>query len=56
MTDSPGLELTRKTRGSSSEDDIDPEVESDSDEDDCRTPVAEKKIDNGNDSDDAEGV
>ena len=57
MTYSPGLELTRKKHGSSLEDDIDLEVDSDSYEEGFRSPVTEKnKIGNGNDFDDVEGV
>ena len=57
MTDSSGLELTRMTHGSSLEDDIDLEVESESDVEGSRSPVTEKKnIDNGDDFDDVEGV
>uniref|UniRef100_M4BK29 Uncharacterized protein n=1 Tax=Hyaloperonospora arabidopsidis (strain Emoy2) TaxID=559515 RepID=M4BK29_HYAAE len=52
-----GLELTRKKHGSSLEDDIDLEVDSDSYEEGFRSPVTEKnKIGNGNDFDDVEGM
>jgi hypothetical protein len=57
MTDSPGLEMTRNTRGSSSDEDINPEIESDSDEEDARPPTTEKKQKSySKDSDDMEGV
>ena len=45
------------THGSSLEDDIDPEVESESDVEGSRSPVTEKKnIDNGDDFVDEEGL
>ncbi|CAH0522187.1 unnamed protein product [Peronospora belbahrii] len=57
MTDSPGIEMTRNTHGLSSDEDIDPEIESDSDEETSRIPVTEKKQKGcSEDSDDAEGV
>ena len=57
MTDSPGLYLTRKTHGSSLEDNIDLDVDSDSDEERFHSPITEKKkIENCNDFDDVEGV
>ncbi|CAH0519267.1 unnamed protein product [Peronospora belbahrii] len=57
MTDSPGIEMTRNTHGLSSDEDINPEIESDSDEETSRIPVTEKKQKGcSEDSDDAEGV
>lgn len=38
MTESPGIEMTRNTHGSSSDEDINPEIESDSDEENPRPP------------------
>lgn len=54
MTETPGIEMTRKTRGSSSEDDINPEIESDSDEENTLSSVKHKT--HSNDCDDMEGV
>ncbi|CEG49242.1 gpr7 transmembrane protein [Plasmopara halstedii] len=54
MVDSPGIEMTRKTRGLSSDDDINPELESDSDEE--RSVPAGKQKTSSKDSDDMEGV
>ncbi|TDH73624.1 hypothetical protein CCR75_002085 [Bremia lactucae] len=55
MTDSPGIEMTRNTHGSSSEEDINPEMESDSDEE--KPASADTKLKTGStDHDDDEGV
>ncbi|RLN46680.1 hypothetical protein BBJ29_001406 [Phytophthora kernoviae] len=58
MTESPGLEMTtRETQGSLSDEDINPELESDSDEENARPPITEKKQKSySKDSDDMEGV
>lgn len=55
MTESPGIEMTRNTHGSSSDEDINPEIESDSDEE--KPSHHEKKQKSySKDSDDMEGV
>ncbi|KUF97498.1 Phenylalanyl-tRNA synthetase beta chain [Phytophthora nicotianae] len=55
MTESPGIEMTRNTHGSSSDEDINPEIESDSDEE--KSSHQEKKQKSySKDSDDMEGV
>ncbi|KAI9922056.1 hypothetical protein PsorP6_000990 [Peronosclerospora sorghi] len=51
MTESPGLEMTQNSHGSSSDDDVNPENESDSEEEKARLPVTGNK-----DSDETEGV
>ncbi|EEY70227.1 Gpr7 transmembrane protein [Phytophthora infestans T30-4] len=55
MIESPGIEMTRNTHGSSSDEDINPEIESDSDEE--KPSHHEKKQKSySKDSDDMEGV
>ncbi|KAF4042039.1 Lung seven transmembrane receptor [Phytophthora infestans] len=55
MTESPGIEMTRNTHGSSSDEDINPEIESDSDAE--KPSHHEKKQKSySKDSDDMEGV
>ncbi|CAI5747259.1 unnamed protein product [Peronospora destructor] len=57
MVESPGIEMTRGTHGSSSDEDINPEIESDSDEENIRASLTEKKQKSySKDSDDMEGV
>ena len=57
MAESPGIEMTRNTHGSSSDEDINPEIESDSDEEKLRASLTEKKQKSySKDSDDMEGV
>ncbi|CAI5723261.1 hypothetical protein KXD40_000596 [Peronospora effusa] len=55
--ESPGIEMTRNTHGSLSDEDINPEIESDSDEENSRASLTEKKQKSySKDSDDMEGV
>ncbi|KAG6972524.1 hypothetical protein JG688_00003949 [Phytophthora aleatoria] len=55
MTESPGIEMTRNTHGSSSDEDINPEIESDSDEEKPNRHEKKQKS-YSKDSDDMEGV